>query len=433
MYSTFRVSLLSKTNTFLSKRLRCSNILSNSKNFHDDSPLSGVRILDLTRIVAGPYCTMILGDLGAEVIKIERPEGGDEARKWGPPFAGATNETCYFLCLNRNKKSVCVDLKSHHGREVIYDLAAKCDVLVENYVPGKLDAMQLGYERLRKVSPGLIYCSITGYGPDGPYSKRPGYDVIAASVGGLLNITGPRDGEPAKVGVAVTDLATGLYAHGAIMAALIKRARTGRGQKIDCNLLSTQVASLINIGSNYLIGGRHASRWGTAHESIVPYEAFPTKDGYFTVGTGSDLQFKDFCKRIGLEYLSNEPNFLTNKDRVKHREELLSLLREKFIQKTNNEWAVIFNGAVFPYGPVNDLEATFNDPHVQAIGLVEEIRHPTAGPIRMVGPAVKYGEGGNAVRLPPPLLGEHTKEVLKTVLGYDETKINVLQQKKAIR
>lgn len=402
------------------------------RSIHDISPLDGVRVLDLTRIVAGPYCTMILGDLGAEVIKIERPGAGDEARKWGPPFINNTPESCYFVALNRNKKSVCVDLKTTEGQDILHQLAKQSDVLVENYVPGKLDELNLGYGTLKSIAPHLIYCSITGYGPTGPYSKKPGYDVIAASVGGLLHITGPQNGEPVKVGVAVTDLATGLYAHGAIMAALLKRAKTGRGQKIDCNLLSTQVASLINIGSNYLNANKEASRWGTAHESIVPYEAFPTKDGYFTIGTGSDMQFKDFCNRIGKPELSTNNKFLTNKLRVQNRQELITILRQKLAEKTNKEWAKIFEGGQFPCGPINSLQETFNDPHIKEIGLVETIQHPIAGEIKVVGPPVKYSEGGNCVRNPPPTLGQHTVQVLENVLGLQNDQILQLKDKKII-
>lgn len=398
----------------------------------DNSTLSGIRILDLTRIVAGPYCTMILGDLGADVIKVENPKGGDEARKWGPPFVGTTHESTYFLCLNRNKRSICVDLKSQLGKQVIYDLAKESDVLVENYVPGKLDELKLGYEHLKNINPKLIYCSITGYGQTGPYRNKPGYDVIAASIGGLLHITGPKDGEPVKVGVAATDMATGLYAHGAILAALIKRSRTNIGQKIDCNLLSTQVASLINIGSNYLICGKEASRWGTAHESIVPYEAFPTKDGYFTLGAGSDKQFQHLCELMEIN-IAKDTKFLTNKDRVKNRKELIGVLRNEFIKKTNKEWFDKFENASFPNGPVNNLQSTFEDKHVVDIGLVKTVEHPSAGSIKLVGPPVRYSEGGNSIRLPPPVLGEHTNEVLQQVLRYDKNKIHDLKEQNVIR
>jgi len=319
----------------------------------DHSPLSGIRILDLTRIVAGPYCTMILGDLGAEILKIERPGSGDETRKWGPPFFKNTQESTYFMSVNRNKKSICIDLKK--GRDIIHELARTCDVLVENYVPGKLNKMGLGYEDIASIAPHLIYCSLTGYGSQGPYANRPGYDVIAASLGGLLHITGPKDGPPCKVGVAMTDLATGLYAHGAIMAALLQRSKTNRGQWIQCNLLSTQIASLINIASNYLNGTKEATRWGSEHESIVPYEAFPTKDGYMTIGTGSDAQFLELIKRMQLSELANDDKFENNTARVKNRVELLQILRNVFKKKTNQEWSVIFEGASFPYGAVNTI------------------------------------------------------------------------------
>lgn len=396
-------------------------------------PLSGVRILDLTRIVAGPYCTMILGDLGAEVLKIERPGVGDEARKWGPPFIGETQEACYFISLNRNKKSVCVDLKSEKGKEILYDLAKTSDVFIENYVPGKLDELRLGYEHLKSINPRLIYCSITGYGSEGPYKNKPGYDVIASSLGGLLHITGPENGEPAKVGVAITDIATGLYAHGAIMAALIKRSKTNQGQKIDCDLLSTQISALINIGSNYLNAGKEAKRLGTSHQSIVPYEAFKTKDGYFTVGGGSDKQFEDFCKRIERPELAKNPKFATNKLRVENRVELLGILRNIFLTKTNKEWKIIFEGSSCPSGPVNSIKETFDDPHVKAIGLVKTLKHPLAGEIKVVGHPVKYSEAGVGIQSPPPTLGQHTDVVLKEVLNYDDNTIEELKKQRVIQ
>ncbi|XP_063914115.1 succinate--hydroxymethylglutarate CoA-transferase [Zophobas morio] len=398
-----------------------------------NSPLEGVRVLDLTRIVAGPYCTMILSDLGAEVIKVERPGSGDEARKWGPPFVNKTPETSYFIALNRNKKSVCIDLKSPKGKHILYELAKTSDVLVENYVPGKLCELELGYEHLRQVAPHLIYCSITGFGPEGPYQSKPGYDVVAASMGGFLHITGPKGGEPCKAGVAMTDLSTGLYAHGAILAALFKRTKTGKGQKIDCNLLSTQVASLINIGSNYLNTGKEAARWGTAHESIVPYEAFPTKDGYFTIGAGSDLQFKDLCKRMGRQDLADNEKFKTNQLRVQHRIELIGTIRSIIATKTKKEWAKIFEGGSFPNGPVNTLQETFDDPHIEEIGLIHSMEHPVAGSIKVVGPPVKYSDGGNCVRSAPPTLGQHTDEVLKNLLQYNQEQLKELRQQNVIQ
>lgn len=398
----------------------------NNNNNSNKYPLAGVRILDLTRIVAGPYCTMILGDLGADVLKVERPGTGDESRKWGPPFLPNSTDSVYFMAANRNKRSICVDLK--RGSDLIHALAAQCDVLVENYVPGKLAEYNLAYEQLRSTCPHLIYCSITGYGPSGPYAKRPGYDVIAASIGGLCHITGAADGPPAKVGVAMTDMATGLYAHGAILAALLQRYRTGRGQKIDVNLLSTQVASLINVASNYLNGGKEAKRWGTAHESIVPYEAFPTLGGgWLTVGAGSDRQFEALCQLLGLPELASDARFVNNKQRVQNRTELVDLLSATFRQCTSEHWMAVFEAAPFPVGPINNMEQVFADPHVRAVGMVKELQHSAAGTVRVVGPPVVYGEASNTARRAPPLLGEHTDEILHELLGYDDAKLNDLR------
>ncbi|XP_030767872.1 succinate--hydroxymethylglutarate CoA-transferase [Sitophilus oryzae] len=407
-------------------------LLHKSNKCTTKSPLEGIRVLDLTRIVAGPYCTMVLGDLGAEVIKIEKPGTGDESRLWGPPFIGETKESCYFVCFNRNKKSVCVNIQTEKGRDIIYSLAKVSDVLVENYVPGKLDSLKLGYEHIKNIAPHLIYCSITGFGPDGPYSKRPGYDVIAASLGGLLHITGPRDGEPCKVGVALVDVATGLYAHGAILAALLKRLKTGQGQKIDCDLLSTQLSTLINIGSNYLNAGKEASRWGTAHQSIVPYQAFSTKDGYYTIGTGSDKQFVELCNLLGLDNLSKNPKFETNKTRVENRDELINILSQKLSSKTNDKWKEIFSQSSFPNGPVNNLTAVFNDPHVKYTDIVKTLDHPVAGKVKVVGPPVRYSDGGNEIRSAPPILGQHTADILRDILEYGEQEINDLKNSNII-
>lgn len=389
------------------------------------SPLSGVRVLDLTRIVAGPYCTMILGDLGAEVLKIEKPGTGDEARNWGPPFLKNTRESAYFMSVNRNKKSACINLKN--GKDIIYELAKKSDVLVENYVPGKLDKLELGYKHISEIAPQLVYCSLTGYGSEGPYANRPGYDVIAASLGGLLHITGPKDGTPCKAGVAMTDLATGLYAHGAIITALLQRTKTGKGQWIQCNLLATQVASLINIASNYLNANKEATRWGSEHESIVPYEAFPTKDGYMTVGAGSDLQFSELLRRMQLVDIAASDKFKTNIDRVKNREELLEILREEFKKKTNNEWTAIFKDSSFPCGPVNTIKQVFEDPQVKYMQMEQDLQHPTVGNVKVVGPAVTYSYATNKVRSAPPVLGQHTVEILKDILKYSDDKIEALR------
>lgn len=374
---------------------------------------------------------MLLSDLGADVIKVERPGVGDESRKWGPPFVKNSSDSVYFLANNRNKRSVCIDLK--RGREIIYDLSKKCDIFVENYVPGKLSEYKLGYEHISELNPTIIYCSITGYGPIGPYAKRPGYDVIAASIGGLMSITGPEDGAPCKVGVAVTDLSTGLYAHGAILAALIQRSKTGRGQKIDVDLLSTQVASLINVGSNYLNSQKEGKRWGTAHESIVPYEAFKTKDGYLTVGTGSDAQFKALCSYLGISHVVEDPRFVNNQERVKHRKEIIGILSDIFAKKTSSHWMTVFESAPFPVGPVNSIREVFDDPHVKHCEMVKTLEHASGEEIKVVGPAVKYSEAANTARTAPPLLGQHTHEVLRNILEYDESKIEQLKHERIIQ
>lgn len=402
------------------------------KDFHTDGkldcgPLCGIRVLDLSRVLAGPYCTMILGDMGADVIKVERPGLGDDTRSWGPPFC--SSESAYYLSVNRNKKSITLDLKHPKGVEIVQKLALVSDVLVENYLPGKLASMNLGFEQLSSINPRLVYCSITGYGQKGPYSQRAGYDVIVSGVGGLMHITGPQDGEPCKVGVAMTDLATGLYAHGAIMAALLDRQRTGLGQHIDCSLFSTQVASLVNIASNYLNAGLEATRHGTAHPSIVPYQAFRTKDGYILVGAGNDGQFKILCKCLSQPQLLTDHRYATNKVRVANRENLLKTLYEIFCQKTTSEWLAQLEGSGIPYGPINNMQAVFSDPQVIDQGLIQEIPHPTIGTVRLPGPAVKFSRTGTVSPTAPPTLGQHTDHILQELLGMDKTDVTALRQK----
>ncbi|XP_062595298.1 succinate--hydroxymethylglutarate CoA-transferase-like [Saccostrea cucullata] len=394
-------------------------------------PLSGYRILDMSRVLAGPYCTMILGDLGAEVIKIERPGSGDDTRLWGPPFKGS--ESVYFLTINRNKKSVAVDIKSERGQDIIRKLATKCDVLVENYIPGKLEQYGLGYQQLQNEAPQLIYCSISGYGQTGPYAKRAGYDVIVSGVAGLMYITGPKGGEPCKVGVAMTDLSTGLYAHGAIMAAILQRQKTGQGQHIDCDLFSTQVASLINIGANYLNAGLEATRHGTAHPSIVPYQAFQTQDSYILVGAGNDGQFKILCKILDLEYLHKDEKFSTNKARVINREELLDILKKKFYSNTTQYWLNLLENSGIPYGPINNMAAVYNDPQTLHNNMIQKIFHPTAGDIRLPGPPVRFSEFPRHAPTAPPTLGEHTDHVMRDLLQLGEDEIEQLRKEGVIQ
>ncbi|XP_069368461.1 succinate--hydroxymethylglutarate CoA-transferase isoform X3 [Paralichthys olivaceus] len=323
-------------------------------------PLEGVRVLDLTRVLAGPFATMILGDLGAEVIKVERPGAGDDTRVWGPPFI--SSESVYFLSINRNKKSIAVDLKHPQGAKIIKELTSVCDVLVENFLPGKLQQLNLGFEQLIQVNPQIIFCSISGYGQTGPRSQSPGYDSIACAMSGMMHITGPEGGEPVRPGVAMTDLATGLYAHGAIMAALLQRQRTGRGVHIDCNLLSSQVSCLSHIAANYLNAGKEARRWGTAHESIVPYQGFETKDGHIVVAAGNDKQFVKACEVLELIQLNEDPRYKTNKLRVQNRKELLHTLSQRFLQKNTADWLRSFEGSGVPVGPINSIQEVFSDP-----------------------------------------------------------------------
>ncbi|CAI5788082.1 succinate--hydroxymethylglutarate CoA-transferase isoform X2 [Podarcis lilfordi] len=328
-------------------------------------PLDGVRILDLTRVLAGPFATMNLGDLGAEVIKVEKPGAGDDTRSWGPPFLGM--ESVYFLSVNRNKKSIAVNMKNPKGAKIIKELAAVCDVFVENYVPGKLAEMGLGYEDINKIAPHIVYCSITGYGQTGPKFQRAGYDSVAAAVSGLLHITGPQEGEPVRPGVAMTDLATGLYAYGAIMAGLLQRYKTGKGMHIDCNLLSSQVACLTYVASTYLNCKTESKRWGTAHASIVPYQAFKTKDGYIVVGAGNDQQFATVCKILNLPEISRDSRYKNNQQRVLNRKELTEILTARFLEKETTKWLELFEGSGVPYGPINSMQQVFSDPQVSSL------------------------------------------------------------------
>ncbi|KAM8967693.1 succinyl-CoA:glutarate CoA-transferase [Pelodytes ibericus] len=373
---------------------------------------------------------MILGDLGADVIKVERPGPGDDTRSWGPPFVGT--ESAYFLSVNRNKKSIAVNMKHPTGTKIIQELSRTCDVFIENYIPGKLAEMGLGYNDINAVAPHIVYCSITGYGQTGPLFKRAGYDAVACAMSGLMHITGPEDGDPVRPGVAMTDLATGLYAHGAIMAGLIQRSKTGKGIHIDCNLLSSQVACLSHIAANFLIAGIEAKRWGTAHGSIVPYQSFRSKDGYLVIGAGNDQQFSTVCKVLELPELMDDSRFKTNELRVQHRKELLSIISARFSEKNTTEWLQLFEGAGIPYGPINNLKQVFSEPQVAHNGLILEMNHPTAGKISVPGPAVRFSEFDMSNPMPPPLIGQHTVEVLKANLGYDDDYIAELIKAKVV-
>jgi crotonobetainyl-CoA:carnitine CoA-transferase CaiB-like acyl-CoA transferase len=398
--------------------------------------LSHVRVLDLSRVLAGPWASQLLADLGAEVVKIERPGTGDETRGWGPPWlttpeGGETRESAYFACTNRGKKSVTVDLARPEGQAIVRRLAESSDVLLENFKVGSLSRLGLGWEHLSALNPRLVYCSITGFGQSGPYKDRPGYDFVVQGMGGLMSVTGEPDGEPMKAGVAITDLFTGMYVATAVLAALAHRERTGEGQRVDLALLDVQVATLANLAQNYLLTGRPPDRHGNAHASIVPYQAFATQDGYVVVAVGNDGQFTRLCEVAGRPELAADPRFATNAGRVENRAALVPVLQALLAGRPTREWVVSLEGAGVPCGPINDLAEVFADPHVQSRGLRVEVPHPLAGsvpvvasPLRLSRTPVRHGT--------PPLLGEHTDEVLRDLLGMGEAEIEALRRERVI-
>ena len=395
-----------------------------------DGPLAGIKVLDLTRVLAGPYCTMFLGDLGAEVVKIEQPEVGDDTRAWGPPFAGG--ESAYFLCINRNKKSVTLDLKSNQAVGLLRRLAEGADVLVENFRPGTMERLGLGERELRAVNPRLIYASLSGFGADGPMKDWPGYDLIIQAWGGLMSVTGMPDGEPTKVGVAIVDIVAGLMLGKAILAALFARERTGVGQKLETSLLEAEVACLINAGSNYLVGGVVPGRWGNAHPNIVPYQSFKSRDGYLVIGVASEGIWRRLCQAIGMPGLADDPRFARNPQRVEHRGELIDILTEIFLQRDTAAWMTLLIDAGVPCAPVQTIDQVFLAPQVIAREMVVEVPHPTAGTIRMAGLPVKFSGTPASIRLAPPLLGQHTAEVLRSWLRLDDSAIDDLKSKGVI-
>ncbi len=379
--------------------------------------LDGITVLDLSRVLAGPLCTMMLADLGAEVIKVERPGEGDETREWGPPWAGT--ESAYYLCVNRNKRSITVDLKKEEGKEIIRRLARTADVVVENFKTGTLEKLGLGYDDLIEISPRLVYCSITGYGQTGPDRDLPGYDFAIQGRGGIMSITGESDGPPMKVGLAIVDVTAAMNAAVAILAALRARDILGRGQKIDISLLDTQVAWLVNRASNYLVGDSEPKRYGNAHPNIVPYETFKAKDKHFNLAVGNDAQFSRLCDILGAPDLCADPRFSTNPARVQHRSEVVAVLSEHFTTRSADEWLDLFKAGKIPAGPINTIPEVLADPHVIARDMVVQMPHPTAGTVRLVGSPLKLSATPPRYRRHPPLLGEHTREVL-IELGFSE-------------
>lgn len=396
--------------------------------------LSGIRVLDLTRILAGPSCTQILGDLGADVIKIERPGSGDDTRRWGPPFAKTpdgedTQESAYYLCANRNKRSVTVDMSKPEGVAILKRLLKDCQILTENFKTGGLKKYGLDYDSLKDEFPDLIYCSITGFGQTGPYAARPGYDYLAQGMGGFMSITGEPDGQPMKAGISIADIMTGMYATVSVLAALNHRNTTGEGQHLDLCLLDSMIATMTFEASNYLASGKLPTRLGNAHPNVVPYQVVPTKDGHIIIASGNEDQFKRFCEFSGAEHWMADPRFETNSLRIQNRTDFVPLLYEVMAQKTSQEWLEGLEGVGVPCGPVNTLEQVFNDPQVLAREMKVEIPHPTAGSVTVPGSPINMSKTPVKYRMAPPLVGQHTDEVLGELLNISAEDRDALREK----
>ncbi|MGN6315697.1 CaiB/BaiF CoA transferase family protein [Trinickia sp.] len=403
--------------------------------------LSGLRVLDLSRVLAGPWASQLLADLGADVVKVERPRGGDDTRAWGPPWLAdvdgePTGESAYFLSANRNKRSVTIDIAHPDGQALIRQLAGKADIVIENFKVGGLARYGLDYASLSAINERLIYCSITGFGQTGPYAARAGYDFLIQGMGGLMSLTGRPDGSPGagpvKVGVALTDVMTGLYSTVAILAALAHRERSGRGQHIDLALLDVQIASLANQAANYLIGGDVPGRMGNAHPNIVPYQDFPTADGYMIVAVGNDAQFKSLCEAFGRPQWARDDRFGSNPQRVRHRDELVTLLREVAATRTTADWVRTLEARGVPCGPINRMDEVFADPHVQFRGMRIEMAHPEAGSVPLVANPIRLSDTPVSYRHAPPMLGEHTDSVLDEWLALGAEQIVALRDKRVV-
>jgi crotonobetainyl-CoA:carnitine CoA-transferase CaiB-like acyl-CoA transferase len=392
--------------------------------------LSGIRVLDFTRVVSGPYATLMLGDLGADVVKVESLGEGDDTRAWGPPWVGA--DSAYYLGLNRNKRSIAVDLKTAEGAALARELAARSDVVIENFRPGVMDRLGLGYEALSRDHPELVYCGISAFGEHGPYRERPGYDVMISAMGGLMGITGTPGGDPVKVGVALVDVATGLYAALGVTAAVLEVQRTGRGQRVSTSLLSVELAILINAASNYLLAGEVMSPQGSAHSSIVPYQAFRCADDWIVIAAANDRLFAALANALGVPEWQRDERFATNAARVEHRELLCGLISDKVAAGPAAEWIARLGEAGVAVAPVNRMDQVFADPRGSALDPVQEVEHPAHGPLRLVRPALEMSAAAKVAATAPPALGQHTDEVLAELLGLDEDRIAALRRQGAI-
>jgi len=392
--------------------------------------LEGIRVLDLTRALAGPFCTLMLGDNGADVIKIEIPGTGDDTRHWGPPFI--QDESAYFLSINRNKRSLTLNLRDPDAKEVFLKLAKNADAIVENFTPGVMGRFGLDYNSIKSVNPGIIYCSISGFGQDGPYKDRPAYDQIMQGVSGLMSITGEPDGEPQKIGLAVTDIGSGMWGAFAIMAALNHRQKSGAGQYIDISMMDAQVSWLTYQAAYFFAYGEAPKRLGAAHPTLVPYQGFMCQDGkYINVAVGSERIWERFCQAMNLMHMWDDPLYANNGDRVNQRGKIVPLLQEIFLTRSVAEWVNDLQAANVPCGPINDIADVFSDPQVLARNMLQEMKHPTLGPIKQTGLPIKFSETPGGLDRHPPLLGEHNHEILKE-LGYSDQEIEQLAGKSVI-
>jgi len=392
-------------------------------------PLDGLRVVDLSRVLAGPYCTMLLGDLGADVVKVELPGQGDDTRRFGPPFKGG--ESAYYLAINRNKRSLTLNLKHPKAQALLRKLVERADVLLENFRPGTLEVMGLGWEELQKTNPRLVYCTISAFGSRGPYKDRPGYDFAVQAMGGLMSLTGEPDGEPMKVPIAIVDVTTGLYMLSAILAALRARDRDGVGQRVEVPLLQSQLAWLINVASSYLVAGELPQRHGNAHPSIVPYQVFPCRDGWIALAVANDGQFRKLCGVLGAPDWADDARFATNPARVANREDVVRMLTERLAEWSLDELLAALDAAGVPAAPINTLDRVFADPQVQATEAVIHAQHPTVGDLPLVRWPFELEATPAGLRRPPPLLGEHTDELLRE-LGVDDEELARLRAEGAI-